>query len=58
MFIVTEYAALNQETLEVSYLLSWTLLAIEESLILIGRSAIQHICVYDVYLRVPFHSIG
>ena len=26
--------------------------------ILIGRSAIQHIGVYDVYLGVPFHSIA
>ena len=28
------------------------------TLILIGRSAIQLICVYDVYLGVPFHSIA
>ena len=28
------------------------------TLILIDMSAIQHICVYDVYLGVPFHSIA
>ena len=28
------------------------------TLILIGRSAIQLIFVYDVYLGVPFHSIA
>ena len=30
----------------------------EITLTLIGRSAIQLICVYDVYLGVPFHSIA
>ena len=28
------------------------------TLILFGRSVIQHICLFDVYLFVPFHSMA
>ena len=37
---------------------SWTLLVIEESLSLFGRSMIQHFCLFDFCLFVPFHSMA
>ena len=41
--------------------MSWTLLVIEESLritlILIGISARQFVCLFDIYLSAPFHLV-
>ena len=50
--------SLNQEMLEASNLYDGLVSHREIILILIGRSEIQHICVYDVYLSAPFHSIA
>ena len=51
--------SLNQETLEASNLY-YGLCKSSSNLshILIGRPAIQFICVNDIYLGVPFHSIA
>ena len=48
---------LNQETLEASNLYHG-LSHRGITLILIGRSAVEHICVHDVFWGVPFHSIA
>ena len=50
--------SLNQESLEASNLYHGVVSHREITLILIGRSTIQLISVYDVYLGVPFHSIA
>ena len=50
--------SLNQETLEASNCIMDFVSRRGITLILIGRSVIQLICVYDVYLGVPFHSIA
>ena len=50
--------SLNQEAREASNLYHGFVSYRGIPLILIGRSAIQRICVYDVYLGVPFHSIA
>ena len=47
--------SLNQETLEASNLHHG--LYRRMTLILIGRSAMQLICIYDVYLGEPFYLI-
>ena len=49
--------SLNQETLEALNMMDFVSHR-EITFILIGRSAIQVICEYDVYLGVPFHSIA
>ena len=48
--------SLNQETLEASFCIMDFISHRGITLIFIGKSAIQLICVYDVYLGVPFHS--
>ena len=50
--------SLNQETLEASICIMDIVSLREMTLILIDRSAIQLICVYDVYLSVPFHLMA
>ena len=50
--------SLNQETREVSNLYQDFVSHRGITLILIGRSTIQLICIYDVYLGVPFRSIA
>ena len=51
--------SLNQETREASTLYIMEFVSHRGiTLLLMGGSAIQLICVYDVYLGVPFHSIA
>ena len=49
---------LNQETLKDQIRIMDFVSHRGITLILIGRSAIQLICVYNVYLGVSFHSIA
>ena len=50
--------SLNQETLEASKCIMDFVKYQEITLILFGGSVIQLICVYDLYLGVPYHSIA